>query len=93
MLFFKLLEKLVEKRIYHCFQYQDLSHYFNLAVEDCYGKRHDWHSQDLSNIERELNIMWGHLLKETKHVVPTVKVEPIKKSMPVPTGMPLPSGV
>jgi hypothetical protein len=59
---FKILAKLSENRVSYCLQNQGKNNFYNLAVDDPKGKRHNIHSDKLEDIENGLKIFWGHLL-------------------------------
>jgi len=75
---FKILIKLNDKQIYYCFQSHSRSKYYNLAVDDCYKKRHHFSSSNIKDIEESLKIVWGSVLDNTRTM-----------SMPVPAGFPV----
>lgn len=59
---YKLFDKLVEKRVYFTFQSHTLSQWYNLAVDDIHKKHHYISADNLDEVERQLKVIWGHLL-------------------------------
>ena len=68
----------MEKKVSFCFQHQAKHDYFNLEIENIYGKKHNITSEDIQDIEDDLKIIWGHLLDKPK--------------LPTPPGFPRPPG-
>lgn len=63
--FFKIVERLVEKRVWFCMQSQNKSEFYNISVDDIHGKTHHINSYDLGEVEERLKVIWGHLLEES----------------------------
>lgn len=60
--FYKILEKLTERKVYFCFQYQDKSNFYNLSVNDPKGVNHSLSFDSIDKLQHALLIIWGHLL-------------------------------
>lgn len=75
---YKIFDKLIERNIYFNFQSQSNGRFYNLSVRDIRGKEHNIHSANLTEVEKRLKVIWGHLLIESK------------PGMPVPAGFPIP---
>lgn len=65
---YQLFEKMDERKVQFCFQNQ-AAKFYNLSVEDIYGKQHSFHSSSLGDIEDALIVMWGSLLDCSKPTV------------------------
>lgn len=55
---FDIFNNLQTKNIPFCFQCQS-GNFYNLSVDDPKGKNHSFSSENINDIERFLNMMWG----------------------------------
>lgn len=62
---YKILQRLDEMKVAHCFQSQGQVEYYNLMVKSPTGKSFYFSSDNIDDIERELKAMWGNLLNST----------------------------
>lgn len=76
---YQYFDKLTERRVHFCFQSHQKREYYNLSVETPKGSREYVNGESLEEIEKALDIFWGHLLDSSK---PT--------SLPTPPGFPKP---
>ena len=105
---YKIFDKLLEKDITFVFQRQSKGNFYNLSVaspkeyektlkserlRDINAKTRYLHSVNLEDIERDIKLLYGHLLEETvtlRNSANTVVAS--RPAMPIPT-MPLPPGM
>lgn len=68
---YKIIEKLVEKKIHICFscQFNKGGEFYVVNVNDMYGKEHTFSGYQLSEVENNLKVMWGHALSEPKRTL------------------------
>lgn len=76
---FKILDKLIDKRVPFTFQTEVADNYHNLCVNDPKKKRHFISKVNLDDVEKEVVDMWGHLL-DKKMPSPRMTMVP----MPLP---------
>lgn len=72
---FRILEILNGKKVQYCLQSHGKCEYYNLAIENPKGGKEYISSDDFTDIENKVELMWGYLL------------EPM---MPMPSGFPMP---
>ena len=80
MKLFKILEKLIEKKVAFCLQSRGEQGFYNLKVVDPKGKEHYFHREDIEDIELALEVIWGHIL----HEKPAMSLPVPKMGIPSP---------
>ena len=59
-----------ENGVDFCFQHRPSSNYYNLKVISPKGEEIYLHSENIDSIEKNLEIIWGHLLKPSMPSMP-----------------------
>jgi len=59
------------------FQSHSNCRYYSVATRDMHGKEHNLHSEDLSELESMLKLIWGHIIQEPYR--PSIPLPPLPK--------------
>ena len=76
---FKIIAKLDEMKLDYCIQRSAQHSFYSMALDTPRGSRKHLHSNDIKTLEKELKLIWGHLL-ESKKIAPVMPLPP----MPLP---------
>lgn len=79
--FFLILQYLTENKIDYCHQFQSKWDYHNLSLLNPRGDKMMLRTHDIETMEKQLKIIWGHVLSKTNSSIPT------PSTMPLPLGM------